>query len=150
MTYSPRPEDSQRMRAVQRRDTAPELAVRSMLHRAGYRFRLQQRCLPGSPDIVLPRFQTAVFVHGCFWHGHCCRRGKSPVSNAAYWEAKIAKNRVRDSEACAKLRRLGWNVAVIWECDLQAGFELLRLSLGHGRDGPAKLHATKIAGHAGR
>ena len=108
------------MRSVRRADTGPELAVRSFLHRRGFRFSLHRRDLPGSPDIVLPRFQTAIFVHGCFWHGHDCARGsRQPKTNADYWIAKIDRNRVRDSAAVTALEASGWRVVVVWECEMK-------------------------------
>lgn len=109
------------MQAVKSRDTSPELAVRYALHRQGFRYRLHYADLPGSPDIVFPGRHCVVFVHGCFWHGHWCRRGaRIPVTNRDYWEQKIAKNRLRDSAALAELRRLGWAALVVWECEVQS------------------------------
>lgn len=105
------------MRAVKGRDTRPEMAVRRAAHALGYRFRLHRRELPGSPDLVFPSRKTAVFVHGCFWHGHDCPRGaRAPKTNADYWRAKIARNVARDARVIAELEALGWRPAVIWEC----------------------------------
>jgi len=104
------------MRAVKGRHTGPELTVRRALHRLGYRFRLHRRDLPGTPDIVLPAHAAAIFVHGCFWHGHRCRKGRLPTSNVAFWSAKIARNRARDAAARAALRRQGWHCLTIWQC----------------------------------
>lgn len=102
------------------RDTKPEIRVRSLLHALGYRFRLCRRDLPGKPDIVLPRFKTVVFVHGCFWHGHAnCRRATIPATNRDFWVAKIAGNKARDSRVEAELKQLGWSVVVIWQCELK-------------------------------
>src|SRR5690349_6557163 len=98
------------MSRVRGRDTAPELRVRCALHAAGFRFRLHRRDLPGRPDIVLPAFRTAVFVHGCFWHAHDCPRGRRPASNSAFWAAKLEKNVARDRDAAAALVWLGWTV----------------------------------------
>lgn len=113
------------MRAVRSRDTAPEIAVRSMLHRMGYRFRLHAAGLPGKPDIVLPGRHAVLFVHGCFWHGHRCKRGsRQPRTNAAYWRQKILMNRKRDAENRASLRKLGWRVLTAWECELKMPQEL--------------------------
>jgi DNA mismatch endonuclease, patch repair protein len=105
------------MGRISSRNTQPELKVRSVLHRMGFRFRLHVKVLPGKPDIVLPKWRTVVLVHGCFWHGHedCCE-GRLPKSNAAYWVPKLAKNRLRDIENLKKLRELGWGCVVIWEC----------------------------------
>ena len=108
------------MRAVKGANTAPELAVRSMVHRMGYRFRLHRRDLPGKPDLVFPRRKKVVFVHGCFWHGHDCARGaRMPKANADYWRAKIARNRSRDAVHLKALETVGWRAAVVWECELK-------------------------------
>ncbi len=108
------------MRAVRGVDTAPEMAVRRMVHGMGYRFRLHRRDLPGKPDLVFPRLYRVVFVHGCFWHGHDCARGaRAPKANAEYWRAKIARNGARDSANMAALKNAGWRTAVIWECELK-------------------------------
>lgn len=107
------------MSRVKNKDTQPELQVRSLLHRAGYRFRLHVSDLPGSPDLVLPRYRTAVFVHGCFWHGHACPRGARPKSNAKFWNEKIDANERRDREARQALQEKGWSVLTVWECELR-------------------------------
>lgn len=108
------------MRAVKSGDTAPELLVRSLAHRMGYRFRLHRKDLPGKPDIVFPGMRKAIFVHGCFWHGHDCARGaRMPKSNRDYWTKKIARNKERDRAVRAALRRSGWTSLVVWECDLK-------------------------------
>ena len=107
------------MQAVKSKDTAPELLVRSLAHRMGYRFRLHSKDLPGKPDLVFPGRRKAVFVHGCFWHGHDCARGaRVPKTNRDYWTKKIARNRERDRAAYAALAHSGWAYLVIWECDL--------------------------------
>ena len=113
------------MRAVKGRDTKPEKRVRSALHAAGFRFRLHRGDLPGRPDLVLPRYKIAVFVHGCFWHGHSCPRGARPSSNADFWNAKIERNIARDRAAAASLAELGWKAVVIWECTLARDTQLL-------------------------
>lgn len=108
-----------RMRAVKRRNTNPELQVRRTLHALGYRFRLHDKRLPGTPDVVLPRHGKVIFVHGCFWHGHeRCRRAKLPVNNAAIWKAKIDGNQRRDESNLKALRELGWDVLIVWECEV--------------------------------
>lgn len=108
------------MRAVKSRGTAPELAVRAAVRALGYgrRYRLNGAALPGKPDLVFGAMGKAVFVHGCFWHGHDCKRGaRQPKDNAAYWRAKIARNRARDAAALKALRGDGWSALVIWECE---------------------------------
>ena len=104
------------MRSVRTRDTGPELAVRSLLHQMGLRFSLQRKDLPGRPDIVLPKRNTVVFVHGCFWHGHGCRKGRLPKSRLGFWRPKIRKNKTRDAESAKMLRAQGWRVLTIWQC----------------------------------
>lgn len=104
------------MQRIHARDTAPELAVRSALHRMGYRFSLYHHDLHGKPDIVLARWQTVVLVHGCFWHGHRCSRSHTPRSRQEYWGPKITRNKARDRRALRLLRADGWKVFVIWEC----------------------------------
>lgn len=117
------------MRAVKSKNTSPELKVRSLLHRAGYRFRLHNKALPGNPDLVFPGRNAILFVHGCFWHGHSCKRGaRSPKSNARYWAEKIGKNRKRDTKHRAALRSAGWRVFTIWECELNDSTLLRRLT----------------------
>ena len=106
------------MRAVKSSNTSPELAVRKAAHALGLRFRLQRTDLPGKPDLVFPSRRLAVFVHGCFWHGHDCARGsRVPKSNRAYWTAKIGRNRARDARVAAELQDLGWRACVLWECE---------------------------------
>lgn len=108
------------MARVKGRDTAPERAVRRMLWAAGLRYRLNRKDLPGSPDIVLPGRRSAVFVHGCFWHGHDCARGaRAPKANADYWRGKIARNVARDARVQAELQAHGWRSVVVWECELK-------------------------------
>jgi len=108
------------MSRVHGKDTTPELAVRSMVHRMGYRFRLHRKDLPGKPDIVLPRHRCVVFVHGCFWHRHKgCKRASTPQSNVEYWERKFRRNVERDRRHRRDLRKLGWRVVVVWECELR-------------------------------
>jgi DNA mismatch endonuclease (patch repair protein) len=116
------------MRAVKSRDTAPERQVRRAAHALGLRFRLGRSDLPGKPDLVFPSRRVALFVHGCFWHGHDCPRGaRMPQNNRAYWQAKIAGNVARDKASLANLRKLGWKPAVIWECEAKDAENLVRL-----------------------
>jgi len=105
------------MGSVRRENTSPERIVRSILHRNGFRFRLHRRDLPGSPDIVLPRHHVAILVHGCFWHSHRCSRGQRPRSNGRFWKAKLDENVRRDASTVRALRRLGWKVLIVWECE---------------------------------
>ncbi|HEX8232347.1 MAG TPA: very short patch repair endonuclease [Caulobacteraceae bacterium] len=108
------------MRRVKGRNTGPELKVRKMLWAMGARYRLHRRDLPGAPDIVLPGRRVAVFVHGCFWHGHDCARGaRAPKQNAEYWRGKIGRNRERDGSHAAALAARGWTPVTIWECELK-------------------------------
>ncbi|MFN4176958.1 very short patch repair endonuclease [Phenylobacterium sp.] len=108
------------MRRVRARDTAPELAVRRALTRLGARYRLHREDLPGKPDIVMPGRRLALFVHGCFWHGHDCARGaRVPKQNRDYWTAKVARNVARDVRTREALAAAGWRVETIWECELR-------------------------------
>lgn len=109
------------MRRVRGKDTKPELRVRRALHRAGFRFTLHRRDLPGSPDIVLPRYHVAVWVNGCFWHGHHCRKGRSrPSANSAFWKAKIERTIERDRSGEQAAVVAGWKPRIIWECSLES------------------------------
>ena len=106
------------MGRVKGRDTKPELVVRSLLHRMGFRYRLHCRDLPGNPDIVLPRHRKAIFVHGCFWHGHDhCVRASRPTSNQDFWNSKLDSNKARDNRHQGDLECLGWQVLIVWECE---------------------------------
>jgi DNA mismatch endonuclease (patch repair protein) len=108
------------MSRIRGRDTKPELAVRSLLHRLGYRFRLHVRNLPGSPDIVLPRHKTVVLVHGCFWHRHQgCRFCYVPKTRPAFWRKKFEGNVERDGVVQQELKKTGWRVIIVWECELR-------------------------------
>lgn len=105
------------MSRIRGSNTAPERTVRSVLHRMGYRFRLHRRELPGSPDIVLPKYETVIFVHGCFWHRHRkCRFAYTPKSRVEFWQRKFDENVKRDQRVYRQLRRMGWRVVVVWEC----------------------------------
>lgn len=128
------------MRRVRGRDTKPEMIVRRALTRLGARYRLHRKDLPGSPDVAMPGRRLAVFVHGCFWHGHDCPRGaRTPKQNRDYWLAKVARNRARDAKTCAELEALGWRVETVWECELKDAAALeARLSKILGQDPPPK------------
>lgn len=110
---------SELMRRIRTRNTRPEQIVRRALHRAGYRFRLQRKDLPGTPDIVLPKWKTAIFVHGCFWHGcpSCDRGRRRPKTNLELWDAKLASNRLRDERVRQNLEAAGWQTLVVWQCE---------------------------------
>jgi len=125
---------SRMMAAVHGRNTGPERTVRGALFAAGYRYRLHRRDLPGTPDIILPRFRTAIFVHGCFWHGHDCPRGRRPASNTEFWNRKLDGNIARDRTNQNALREAGWQVEVIWQCSLPAGCERVLAQLDALRD----------------
>jgi DNA mismatch endonuclease (patch repair protein) len=117
------------MSRIRGKDTEPERLVRSALHRMGYRFRLHVKDLPGKPDIVLPKFKTVVFVHGCFWHRHPrCKYAYTPKSRVAFWTRKLADNVVRDTTTRSRLQSLGWRVAVIWECQVDDESKIMRLA----------------------
>ena len=107
------------MSRIRGKNTKPELMLRQGLHAGGMRFRLHRRDLPGTPDIVFPCRRAAVFVHGCFWHGHTCPMFKVPATRTDFWLAKIASNIGRDAEALAKLQALGWRTGIVWECALR-------------------------------
>ncbi|SRR5258708_25090720 len=109
------------MSRIRSKDTKPELQVRSILHRLGYRFRLHVKGMRGRPDIVLPRHGKIVMVQGCFWHGHTCKLASHPKSNQSYWNPKIRRNRRRDRAVIRALVKDGWSVLEIWECQVRAG-----------------------------
>jgi DNA mismatch endonuclease (patch repair protein) len=106
------------MRAVKSKDTKPEMTVRALAHRLGFRFRLHRKSLPGCPDLVFVARRKAIFVNGCFWHGHDCKRGaRPPKANAPYWRAKIAANQRRDARVRTELAAAGWDALTLWECE---------------------------------
>lgn len=112
------------MSRIRGRDTGPELRLRSLLHRAGFRFRLHAKKLPGRPDIILPRYRTAIFVHGCFWHRHAgCRNATTPSTRAEFWQEKFDGNVRRDARNRIDLEAAGWIVMTVWECELKADAE---------------------------
>lgn len=114
------------MAAVQTKNTGPEVAVRSMLHALGYRYRLHDKRLPGSPDLVFASRRKVVFVHGCFWHGHACRWGRLPKTRPEYWGPKIEGNRARDARNRQALRKAGWRTIAVWQCELKTPMPLLK------------------------
>jgi DNA mismatch endonuclease (patch repair protein) len=109
------------MSRIRGKDTNPEKKVRSVLHRMGYRFRLHRKDLPGNPDIILPKFKKAIFVHGCFWHQHPgCKRAALPSSNREFWKNKLQGNRERDLKKIDSLKKDGWDVLIIWQCEIKS------------------------------
>jgi len=110
---------SRMMAGIRGKNTRPELQLRSALHRAGFRFRVHAKELPGRPDIVFPKRQAVLFVHGCFWHGHNCHLYRLPSTRPEFWRAKVERNRAVDDRSLAALRVQGWRVAVVWECALK-------------------------------
>ncbi|WP_441230067.1 very short patch repair endonuclease [Tardiphaga sp. 215_C5_N2_1] len=128
------------MKSVATRNTGPELQVRKLLHKLGYRFRLHRKNLPGKPDIVFASRKKVIFVHGCFWHGHGCSKGRPPKSRAEYWLPKISTNQARDIRTTALLTEAGWDVLTVWQCDLK-GMEALGLALQAFLGPPGQLRA---------
>lgn len=122
------------MQAVKQADTGPEVAVRRLLHGLGYRYRLHVKRLPGTPDIVFAARRKVVFVHGCFWHGHKCSKGKLPKSRLEYWAPKIAANTTRDARTEAALEAMGWQAMAVWQCQL-TDLDTLTKSLTRFLDG---------------
>lgn len=119
---------SRMMAAIGRKDTKPELRVRQYLHRMGLRFRLHDSQLPGSPDLVLPKYHAVIFVHGCFWHRHAdCRGAYTPKSRPEFWRQKFKSNQIRDRRVVGALRQSGWRVFVVWECETSNECKLERL-----------------------
>lgn len=123
------------MKRVKRSDTKPEITLRKALHKLGFRYVIGDRRLPGTPDLAFPKHKAAVFVQGCFWHGHDCRQGRSPTSNVGYWVPKIDANRARDARKEQGVRDLGWRVFTVWECELKPA----------RKDGTVEALASKIA-----
>ncbi len=110
---------SRMMSGIRGRNTKPEILIRSLLHRHGFRFRFHVRDLPGKPDIVLPRYHAVIFVHGCFWHGHDCPLFKWPGTRPDFWRDKIGRNRANDHKASEALLASGWRVGIVWECAIR-------------------------------
>lgn len=112
---------SKNMSAIRGKNTKPELLVRKILHSQGFRFRLHVKDLPGNPDIVLPKFRTVIFVHGCFWHQHFdCKYAVMPKSNREFWQKKLENNIARDARNISNLTTLGWKTLVVWECEINS------------------------------
>ena len=121
---------SQVMSHIRSKDTKPEMAVRSLLHRMGYRFRLHKRDLPGCPDIVLPKYKSVIFVHGCFWHLHeGCRDGTVPKTQHEKWKLKLERNVERDELHYEELQKMGWKVLVVWECEVEKQLDMVKYKI---------------------
>ena len=119
---------SRLMARVRQKNTSAEMRVRSVLHRLGYRFRLHRRDLPGHPDVVLPKYRTAIFVHGCFWHRHAgCSKATTPKTRQDFWAAKFSANMQRDSRKELELRNRGWRVITLWECETSSTEKLTEI-----------------------
>jgi len=128
------------MSRIRGKNTKPEIVLRSLMHRAGFRFRLHDKMLPGKPDVVLPKYDTAIFVNGCYWHRHQgCPKATTPKTNTAFWKKKFEATVTRDARNRSELKESGWRVITIWECELEADavglVEGLRKQLKGGRDG---------------
>lgn len=120
------------MSRIRGRDTIPERKLRSCLHRSGFRFRVHETKLPGKPDIVLPKYRTVIFVHGCFWHRHeDCKHAATPKSNQAFWLEKFHATRNRDKRNSKALKNLGWQVIIVWECDIKTDAGKTARRVGH-------------------
>lgn len=111
---------SERMSRIRGRDTKPEMWVRRFLHAEGFRYRLHGKDLPGRPDLVLPKYGTVIFVHGCFWHAHHCQKGRIPSTRAGFWQDKFSINKRRDARNSRALRAAGWRVFHVWECSISS------------------------------
>lgn len=135
------------MSKIKAKNTQPEITIRSLIHRMGFRFRLNQDDLPGKPDIVLPKHRKIIFVHGCFWHGHKnCPRAKRPESNSAFWTKKIDSNIKRDIENIKLLRKQGWDILVIWQCEIKNEIAIqdrLMKFLNHDKSTETKRNGTR-------
>lgn len=120
---------SERMSRIRSKDSKPEVGLRRALHRHGLRFRLHRKDLPGKPDIVLPKYRTAIFVHGCFWHGHeGCKVANTPKSNTEFWTKKFKANKERDRLSIENLKSLDWNVITVWECEINTPSKLIQVA----------------------
>lgn len=120
---------SRMMSGIRSKNTKPEILIRKALHAAGFRFRLHRKGLPGSPDIVLPKYRAVILINGCFWHGHDCRLFKWPKTRPEFWREKIEGNIARDQRNQAELKKLGWRVCILWECELKGAGEERQLAV---------------------
>jgi DNA mismatch endonuclease Vsr len=117
---------SRMMAGIKGKNTRPEMILRQGLHRLGFRFRLHDRRLPGTPDLVFPRYRAVIFAHGCFWHGHECHLFKWPSTREEFWREKIGKNIEVDTSNHSRLKQLGWRIGIVWECSLKGKYKLDR------------------------
>jgi DNA mismatch endonuclease, patch repair protein len=142
---------TERMQRIRKTDTKPEMIVRRLIHALGYRYRLHQSNLPGTPDIVFSRCRKVILVHGCFWHRHDCADGrKLPSSKPEYWRPKLDRNRRRDEACVAQLHELGWGVLVVWECETRNGKRLretIAKFLGPREQSPRRLRPRQLPKH---
>lgn len=111
------------MKSVPQKNTKPEVLLRKALYSMGFRYRLHDKKLPGSPDIVFPKYRAVIFIHGCFWHRHDCKYSTTPDDNESFWKEKFEANRLRDERKTAELRRMGWRVLVVWTCELKKAYQ---------------------------
>ena len=119
MDIYPKKKRSDIMSKISGKETKPEILVRKFLFSKGFRYRKNVKELPGKPDIVLPKYKTVIFVHGCFWHGHTCNRGTLPETNHEFWQEKIGKNIERDARNASELKESNWNVIIVWQCEIK-------------------------------
>lgn len=140
---------SRMMSGIRAADTKPELQIRRLLHGAGYRYRLHERSLPGSPDLVLRKYRAVVFIHGCFWHGHGCHLFKWPTTRREFWEQKIESNQVRDQRTKKALQHSGWRTLTVWECALKGRYRWAPEDLLRALEGwlVSDVVDREIAGH---
>ncbi len=133
------------MQAVGYKDTGPEMTVRRILHRLGYRYRLHRKELPGNPDIVFPAREKAILVHGCFWHGHGCRYGQPPKSRHDYWLPKLEQNMERDAKNIRALESLGWETLTVWQCEAKNIDSLTKELVGFLENGNSSRSISSVA-----
>jgi DNA mismatch endonuclease (patch repair protein) len=142
---------SRLMAVIRNANTSPELIVRKRLFSSGFRYRIHYGSLPGKPDIALPKFRIAVFVNGCFWHGHACRRGKRPSTNTAFWNKKLDSNLLRDRKNIRALGLHGWKAMIVWQCEIEAGTDkLLQVLESISKENGGVRYSRNVPGIANR